>query len=202
MLREIKCLPYLRLDDKQYIFIGAFKDPVRKGFLDEKDFVEKNYVQIILPIESILDEDYIVNENGEIEERNPYCKRCGSRNVIKKDFNGKAIEHDYLDGVSPIMDEGNKIYREMRVKTPQEFNDILKWHDYIKDYSKNILSGKEEGFTIEMEKRDLENIANFSCIPWVDFDMITNCVLSGNQIQPLITWGKVNEKYEMSISIT
>ncbi|SEL07453.1 chloramphenicol O-acetyltransferase type A [Methanobrevibacter gottschalkii] len=117
-------------------------------------------------------------------------------------INGKAIEHDYLDGVSPIMDEGNKIYREMRVKTPQEFNDILKWHDYIKDYSKNILSGKEEGFTIEMEKRDLENIANFSCIPWVDFDMITNCVLSGNQIQPLITWGKVNEKYEMSISIT
>lgn len=54
-------------------------------------------------------------------------------------INGKAIEHDYLDGVSP-MDEGNKIYREIRVKTPHEFNDILKWHDYIKDYSKNILS--------------------------------------------------------------
>ena len=74
------------MDDKQYIFIGAFKDPIRKGFLDEKDFVEKNYVQIILPIESILDEVYIVNENGEIEECNPYCKRCGSRNVIKKRF--------------------------------------------------------------------------------------------------------------------
>lgn len=117
-------------------------------------------------------------------------------------INKKVMEHDYLDGVSPIMDEGNKIYREMRVKTPQEFNDILEWHDYVKNQSQNILSGKEEGFTIEMEKRDLENIANFSCIPWVDFDMITNCVLSGNQIQPLITWGKVNKNYEMSVSIT
>jgi len=53
-----------------------------------------------------------------------------------------------------------------------------------------------------MEKRDFTNIANFSCIPWVDFDSITNCVLNNHQIQPLITWGKVNKNYEMSISIT
>ena len=117
-------------------------------------------------------------------------------------IDGKVIEHDSLDGVSPIMDEGNKIYREMRVKTPQEFTDILEWHDYVKNLSGKILSGKEEGFTIEMERRDFENIANFSCIPWVDFDMITNCAVNGQAIQPLITWGKVNEKYEMSISIT
>ena len=100
------------------------------------------------------------------------------------------------------MDEGEDIYREMRVKTPQEFEDILDWHDYVKELSLDILSGKNEGFSLEMEKRDLTNIANFSCIPWVDFDMITNCVVNGNAIQPLITWGKVNENYEMSVSIT
>ena len=61
------------------------------------------------------------------------------------------------------------------------------------------MSGK---FFIEMEKRDLTNVANFSCIPWVDFDMITNCVVDGNAIQPLITWGKVNSDFEMSVSIT
>ena len=33
-----KCLPYLNLINGQYIFVGAFKDPVRMGFLDEKDF--------------------------------------------------------------------------------------------------------------------------------------------------------------------
>lgn len=117
-------------------------------------------------------------------------------------IDGKVIEYDYLDGVCPIMDEGEDIYREMRVKTPQEFDDIHDWHDYVKELSSDILSGKNEGFSLEMEKRDLTNIANFSCIPWVDFDMITNCVVNGNAIQPLITWGKVNENHEMSVSIT
>jgi chloramphenicol O-acetyltransferase type A len=114
----------------------------------------------------------------------------------------KVIEYDYLEGVSPIMDENSNAYKEMRVKTPQEFESILDWHDYVRELSSDILAGKKEGFNLEMEKRDLTNIANFSCIPWVDFDMITNCTVDGMAIQPLITWGKVNENYEMSVSIT
>ena len=117
-------------------------------------------------------------------------------------IDGKAVEYDYLEGLTPIMDEGNKVYKEMRVKTPQEFDGILKWHDYVKKLSSDILSGKQEGLSLEMQQRDLTNVANFSCIPWVDFDMITNCVVNGRAIQPLITWGKVNENYEMSVSIT
>ena len=117
-------------------------------------------------------------------------------------IDGKAVEYDWLECVCPIMDEGNNIYKEMRVKTPQEFDDILAWHDYVKEQSSDILSGKMEGFTLEMEKRDFTNIANFSCIPWVDFDMITNCVVNGKAIQPLVTWGKVNEDFKMSVSIT
>ena len=123
-------------------------------------------------------------------------------NLKRRINDGKAVEYDYLDGVTPIMDEEKEIYREMRVKTPQEFSDILEWHDYVRELSQAILKGEDEGFTLEMEKRDFTNIANFSCIPWVDFDCITNCVLNGRQIQPLITWGKVNKDYEMSISIT
>ena len=117
-------------------------------------------------------------------------------------IDGKVIEYDYLEGVSPIMDEENEIYKEMRVKSPHEFENILQWHDYVKKLSDDILNGKREGFCIEMEKRDLEKIANFSCIPWVDFDMLTNCTVDGMEIQPLITWGKVNKDYEMSVSIT
>ncbi|MBR0272278.1 MAG: chloramphenicol acetyltransferase [Methanobrevibacter sp.] len=114
----------------------------------------------------------------------------------------EAVEYDYLEGVTPIMNEELEIYREMKVKTPQEFDDILEWHDYVKELSDEILSGENEGFTLDMMKRDYTNIANFSCIPWVDFDMITSCETNGKQIQPLITWGKVNESYEMSVSIT
>ena len=123
-------------------------------------------------------------------------------NLKRRIVDGKAVEYDYLEGVSPIMDEGREIYREMRVKTPQEFEDIIEWHDYVKELSQSILKGEDEGFALEMEKRDFTNIANFSCIPWVDFDCITNCVLTGNQIQPLVTWGKVNEDYKMSVAIT
>jgi len=114
----------------------------------------------------------------------------------------KVIEYDYLEGVSPIMDDENEIYKEMRVKSPHEFENILQWHEYVKKLSDDILNGKREGFCIEMEKRDLEKIVNFSCIPWVDFDMLTNCTVDGMAIQPLITWGKVNKDYEMSVSIT
>ena len=117
-------------------------------------------------------------------------------------IDNKAVEFNYLNGVTPIMNEDEGIYCEMKVKTPQEFENIIQWHDYVKDLSADILSGKSESFFIEMEKRDLTNIANFSCIPWVDFDMITNCTVKGKAIQPLITWGKVNENFEMSVSIT
>ena len=117
-------------------------------------------------------------------------------------IDGKAIEYDHLDGVTPIMEEENDIYREMRVKTPNEFEDIIEWHDYVRKLSDEILTGIHDGFLCEMEDRDKTNIVNLSCIPWVDFDMLTNCVVDGKAIQPLITWGKVNENYEMSVSIT
>ncbi|WP_407420889.1 CatA-like O-acetyltransferase [Methanobrevibacter sp.] len=117
-------------------------------------------------------------------------------------INEEAVEYDYLEGVSPIMNDELDIYREMKVKTPQEFEDIFEWHDYVKELSGGILDGKTEGFTLDLMKRDFTNIANFSCIPWVDFDSITSCQTNGRQIQPLITWGKVNDDYEMSVSIT
>lgn len=117
-------------------------------------------------------------------------------------INDTVIEYDYLNGVSPIMNKQQDTYKEMKVKPPEHFNNILSWHDYVKQEIEDILNNKKEAYSIKMEKRDVENIVNLSCIPWVDFDSMTNCILSGNQIQPLITWGKVNKNYEMPISIT
>ena len=117
-------------------------------------------------------------------------------------IDGEAVEYEHLDGESPIMNEEDDIYREIRVDIPQKFDDIFKWHDYMAEKSKKILNGEDEGFLLAMEKRDFTNIANFSCIPWIDFDSITSCVLRSHEIQPLISWGRVNENYEMNISIT
>jgi len=114
----------------------------------------------------------------------------------------KVIEFSSLDAVCPIMNKEQTVFKEVRVEAPQRFNHILKWHEYVQDHLLNVMEGVDEPFTIDTMKRDKINIANYSCIPWVDFDSITNAVASGNAIQPLVTWGKVNEDYEMTVSIT
>ena len=117
-------------------------------------------------------------------------------------IDGKVIEFESLDAVCPIMDKDETVFKEIRIEGPQRFYNILKWHDYVVDYQLNVLEGVDKAFDLDTMERDKINIANFSCIPWVDFDSITNATAAGNAIQPLITWGKVNENYEMTVSIT
>ena len=117
-------------------------------------------------------------------------------------IDGGVIEFESLDAVCPIMDKDETVFKEIRIEAPQRFYNILKWHDYVVDYQLNVLEGVDKAFDVDTMERDKINIANFSCIPWVDFDSITNATAAGNAIQPLITWGKVNENYEMTVSIT
>ena len=117
-------------------------------------------------------------------------------------IDGKVIEFESLDAVCPIMDKEETVFKEIRIEGPQRFYNILKWHDYVVDYQLNVIEGVDKAFDVDTMERDKINIANFSCIPWVDFDSITNATAAGNAIQPLITWGKVNENYEMTVSIT
>lgn len=117
-------------------------------------------------------------------------------------IDGRVIEFESLDAVCPIMDKDETVFKEIRIEAPQRFYNILKWHDYVVDYQLNVLEGVDKAFDLDTMERDKINIANFSCIPWVDFDSITNATAAGNAIQPLITWGKVNENYEMTVSIT
>lgn len=117
-------------------------------------------------------------------------------------IDGKVIEFESLDAVCPIMDKDETVFKEIRIEAPQRFYNILKWHDYVVDYQLNVLEGVDKAFDLDTMERDKINIANFSCIPWVDFVSITNATAAGNAIQPLITWGKVNENYEMTVSIT
>ena len=117
-------------------------------------------------------------------------------------IDGGVIEFESLDAVCPIMDKDETVFKEIRIEGPQRFYNILKWHDYVVDYQLNVIEGVDKAFDLDTMERDKINIANFSCIPWVDFDSITNATAAGNAIQPLITWGKVNENYEMTASIT
>ena len=91
MQSKKECPPGLCLEEGQYILAGDFEDPVRKGFVVEKEISEDNAMQIILPIASVINEKYFVNEDGVIEERDPYCKHCNSHHFIRKGYNWKTI---------------------------------------------------------------------------------------------------------------
>ena len=115
---------------------------------------------------------------------------------------GKAVEFSSLDAICPIMEKKQTTYKEIRVEPPQRFHNVLKWHEYVEEHILNVLEGVDEPFNVHILERDELNVANFSCIPWIDFDSFTTAVATGNTIQPLITWGKVNENYEMTVSIS
>ena len=114
----------------------------------------------------------------------------------------KVIEYDYLEGICPIMNEEKRIFREIRVNIPQNFKNITEWYYYVYNLKEDVIYDESKAFDMDLTKRDETNIVNCSCIPWVDFEAITNAVVKGNSIQPLITWGKVNENYEMTVSVT
>lgn len=115
-------------------------------------------------------------------------------------LNGKAIEFDKLDAIVPIMDKDESIFEEMRVSPPKKSESLKEWHDRVINLRDSILNGNKQGFSLEITKRDIEPIGNFSCIPWVDFDTLSNCILEPHQVQPLITWGKVSNN-KMSVAI-
>ena len=141
MKSEIKCLPYLKLVGETYIFVGAYKDPIRKGYLVEKDFDKKIYPQLILPIESILDDNYFVNSEGILEEREPYCKHCGSKKHIRKGYNWRLL---YLENGIPIKVkikryECKKCEKKFQVEFTEYWGKFCNYSNKIKNKAKILL---------------------------------------------------------------
>lgn len=109
----------------------------------------------------------------------------------------EVVEYNYITAVTPIMQEDNTV-KEIEIKPPHEFKDIYKWNSYVENKKENI---EENQYLVEPSKRDIEGIANFSCMPWLDFDSMVNIIASPNQLMPAITWGKLtDEKMPISIS--
>ncbi|MBR1611406.1 MAG: chloramphenicol acetyltransferase, partial [Methanobrevibacter sp.] len=107
------------------------------------------------------------------------------------------IEYDHINAVSPIMQEDHTI-REIEIIPSSEFEDIYKWNDYVENKKLNI---EDNQFLVEPMMRDELPIANLSCIPWIDFDSMTNIIASPNQIMPAISWGKMVDG-KIPISLT
>ena len=108
-----------------------------------------------------------------------------------------VVEYDKINAVSPIMQSDYTI-REIEIKPVGEFGDIYQWNEYVENKKNNI---DDNQYLVETMKRDEEPIANLSCIPWIDFDSMTNIIASPNQIMPVISWGKLVDG-KIPISLT
>lgn len=88
--------------------------------------------------------------------------------------------------------------REIEMEPASEFENIFQWNEYVENKKDNI---EDNQYLVEPMKRDEEPIANLSCIPWIDFDSMTNIIASPNQIMPVISWGKlVDDKIPVSLT--
>ena len=110
---------------------------------------------------------------------------------------GEVVEYEKINGISPILQKDYTI-REIEIKPASEFENIFEWNDYVENKKNNIVDNE---YLIEPMKRDEEHIANLSCIPWIDFDSMTNIIASSNQIMPVVSWGKlVDGKIPVSLT--
>lgn len=117
-------------------------------------------------------------------------------------INDKVIEFDNIDAITPIMDKDEKTYLEMKAPSIKKEDTIFAWHEKILKLKKDILNNYENPYSISMDKRDNEPIANFSCIKWVDFETLTSAIAEPHQVQPLVSWGKVSNDKKMSVALT
>ena len=188
MKTEIKCLPYLKLVGDVYIFVGAYKDPVRKGFLVEKDFDNKIYPQLILPIESILDDNYFVNSKGIVEEREPFCKHCGSQKYSRKGYNWRLL---YLEDGTPIKIKVKrykckKCKKKFQVEFTEYWGKFCNYSNKMKNKAKILL---QHGW------KSLRNIGN-------DFKALLNVDISHESVRKALKNGDelywLNEEVELS----
>ena len=105
----------------------------------------------------------------------------------KRIINKKVVEFECVTAITPIL-QNDKSIREIELLPLDYFKSFKEWNDYIQYKKSNI---EKEGFNLEASKRDEEPIVNFSCIPWLHFESMTNVTYSPHQIYPVITWGKL-----------
>ncbi|MBQ6219101.1 MAG: hypothetical protein IJJ47_05160 [Methanosphaera sp.] len=109
----------------------------------------------------------------------------------------KIYEYEKINAVSPIMQDDYSI-REIEIPPLSEHESLEEYNSYIENKKENI---EDNQFLVEPSLRDMLPICNLSCIPWINFDSMTNIIASSNQLMPVISWGKlVDGKIPVSLT--
>ena len=112
-------------------------------------------------------------------------------------IDNKVYEYEKINAVSPIMQEDHSI-REIEIPPLSELESLEKYNEYVENNKKDIGNNQ---FMVEPSSRDILPICNLSCIPWINFDSMTNIIASPHQLMPVIAWGKlVDGKIPVSLT--
>lgn len=117
----------------------------------------------------------------------------------RKIIDDKVYEYEKMNAVTPIMQEDHTI-KEIEVLPLSEHESLEKYNQYIENKKNNIDNNQ---FLVHPNLRDDLPICNLSCIPWINFDSITNIMFSAKQTMSTITWGKlVSGKIPVAVSMS
>jgi len=171
---NVKDLPF------QDFLTSRYSMTVRVNAQNTYDFAKKNNIPFFNMTTACILE--AINEIPEFKRR-----------II----DDKVYEYEKINGVSPIMQEDHTI-REIEIIPLSEHDSLEKYNEYIENKKKNIENNQ---FLVEPSLRDIMPICNLSCVPWIDFDSMTNIIASPHQLMPVITWGKlVDGKIPVSLT--
>ena len=163
-----------------FFFSSRYSMTVKINAINTYNYSKKNNIPFFnLTLGCLLE---VINEIPEFKRR-----------IIKD----KIIEYEKINAVTPILQKDNSI-REIEIVPISNFENFNKWNEYVQFKKKNI---EELQYKINASNREEEPIANFSCIPWINFESMTNVTFSSHQIMPCISWGKLTDD-KISISLT
>lgn len=122
-----------------------------------------------------MDDNYFVNKNGEIEERYPFCKHCGSKKVIKKDFNWRIL---YLEsGLAVKVKIKRYECHDCKRKCQSEFS---KYYEKYCNFSNNTKNKAKK--LLQHGWKSLRNLKN-------DFNELLSLNISYESIRKYIFFG-------------
>ena len=109
-------------------------------------------------------------------------------------INKQVVEYENISGLTPILQE-DKTIKEIEMPPPYYYNSFKDWNDYL-EYKKQNIEKEEVHITHQGRA-----YANFSCIPWIHFESMTNIVFRPYSTYQNISLGKMFDG-KIPISLT
>lgn len=99
----------------------------------------------------------------------------------------KVYEYEKINAITPLIQEDHSL-KVLEILPVSEHESIEEYNQYLEDKKNDIENNQ---FLGDPSLTDSYPICSFSCIPWTNFESMSNIIESSKQSMPVITWGKL-----------